>query len=241
MRLLFVADFHYALKQFDWLVENAGKYEAVIIGGDLLDLSSALDLDVQIVVVEQYLNRLCDRTRVLVCSGNHDLDARDANDERAATWLAPIRRDRLHVDGDCVHLGACTITICPWWDGPLAQQAVVALLERDAAQVQGPWIWVHHAPPQDSPVSWNGRKHVGDPFLIEMIERFKPRLVLSGHVHNAPFYPDGSWIDQLGETWVFNPGRQLGPLPAFLELDAETMEIEWVSLDGQDQRALGAV
>lgn len=40
MKLLFVADLHYALKQFDWLVAEAGNYELVVIGGDLLDMAT---------------------------------------------------------------------------------------------------------------------------------------------------------------------------------------------------------
>jgi dihydrofolate reductase len=31
--MLFVADLHYALKQFDWLLANAAQYDAVVIGG----------------------------------------------------------------------------------------------------------------------------------------------------------------------------------------------------------------
>ena len=83
MKLLFVADLHYTLKQFDWVVANAGDYDWVVIGGDLLDLASALDFDLQIVVVEKYLARLRQQTRVLVSSGNHDGDARNAADEMA--------------------------------------------------------------------------------------------------------------------------------------------------------------
>ncbi len=41
MRLLFVADLHYALKQFDWLVAHAAEFDPAIIGGDLLDLALA--------------------------------------------------------------------------------------------------------------------------------------------------------------------------------------------------------
>jgi Icc-related predicted phosphoesterase len=40
MKMLFVADLHYTLKQLDWLVANAGDYDLVVIGGDLLDLGS---------------------------------------------------------------------------------------------------------------------------------------------------------------------------------------------------------
>jgi Icc-related predicted phosphoesterase len=36
--MLFAADLHYTLKQLDWLVANAERYDLVIIGGDLLDL-----------------------------------------------------------------------------------------------------------------------------------------------------------------------------------------------------------
>ena len=76
MRILFVADLHYALKQFDWLTANSGHYDLIILGGDLLDLGSQLDFDVQIVVVEKYLQRLRQGSRLLVSSGNHDGDCR---------------------------------------------------------------------------------------------------------------------------------------------------------------------
>ena len=78
MRILFVADLHYELKQFDWLMAHAAEFDAVIIGGDLLELGSSLEPDVQVVVVEKYLSRLCQQTRLLVCSGNHDGDGRSA-------------------------------------------------------------------------------------------------------------------------------------------------------------------
>ena len=60
------------------------------------------------------------------------------------------------------------------------------------------------------------KRLLGDPFLREWISRFEPDLVLSGHIHNAPFYPEGSWIDRIGKTWVFNPGRQPGPFPTYI-------------------------
>ena len=48
MKILFGADLHYALKQFDWLTARAGSFDLAIIGGDLLDLGSAFGLEVQI-------------------------------------------------------------------------------------------------------------------------------------------------------------------------------------------------
>src|SRR5258707_10140293 len=100
MKLLFVADLHYALKQFDWLVANAANFNPIVIGGDLLDLASSLDFDVQIVVVEKYLGLIRQKTRLLVSSGNHDGDSRSAADESVAQWIQESRADGLFVDGD---------------------------------------------------------------------------------------------------------------------------------------------
>ncbi len=91
MKILFVADLHYALKQFDWLTANAASFDVAVIGGDLLDLGSALDLDVQIVVIEKYLCRLRERTRLLVSSGNHDCDVRSGADESICKWLQDVK------------------------------------------------------------------------------------------------------------------------------------------------------
>jgi len=233
VRLLFVADLHYALKQFDWLTANAASFDAVIIGGDLLDLASPLDIDIQIVVVEKYLGRICQQTRLLVSSGNHDGDARSAANESICQWLHGVKGGRLFVDGDRVEMDETLITICPWWDGPASRAEVERLLDRDAQVRRGRWIWVHHSPPDQSPVSWSGKHFGGDEFLVGWIQKFEPDLVLCGHIHNAPFVTNGSWMDLLGRTWVFNPGRQIGPHPAYLVVDLERRTVEWVSLEGK--------
>ena len=153
MRLLFVADLHYSLKQFDWLLANAGQYDLAVIGGDLLDLASPLDADVQIAIVEKYFGLLRQKTSLAVSSGNHDGDRRNDADESVAAWLRAARIDRLHVDGDSFELGDTRITICPWWDGDLSRGELQALLEREAAQVRGRWLWIHHAPPEGARTS----------------------------------------------------------------------------------------
>ncbi|HSH94749.1 MAG TPA: metallophosphoesterase family protein [Roseimicrobium sp.] len=231
--MLFVADLHYALKQFDWLIANAANYDTVIIGGDLLDLGSALDIDVQIVVVEKYLGRLCEKTRLMVSSGNHDGDSRSEADESICRWLKDVRSGKLFVDGDSVDIDGTLISICPWWDGPQSRSELEAQLEQDSKKPKKRWVWIHHAPPDQSPVSWAGKKYGGDEYLVGWIQKYDPDLVLSGHIHNAPFVSKGSWIDRLNRTWVFNPGRQIGPNPTYLSIDLEQMSVEWVSLEGQ--------
>jgi Icc-related predicted phosphoesterase len=239
MKILFVADLHYTLKQFDWLAANAASFDAIIIGGDLLDLGSFLDIDVQIVVVEKYLARLREKTRLLVSSGNHDCNVRSDAGESVCRWLHDAKAGQMFVDGDTVELDGLLITICPWWDGPVSRAEVEKLLIRDAGRKQAKWIWIHHAPADQSPVSWTGKEFGGDKCLVEWIRQFEPDLVLSGHIHNAPFVPRGSWIDRIGRTWVFNPGKQIGSYPTYLTFDPELSNVKWDSTESQEMQALG--
>lgn len=236
--MLFVADLHYGLKQFDWLIANAPDYDTIVIAGDLLDMGSSLDLDTQIIVVEKYLRRLAQRTRVLVSSGNHDGDGRNAAQESVCRWLREVKGEGLFVDGDSVEIGGTLVTICPWWDGVDSRAEVERLLAQDAVREKRQWIWIYHSPPEGSPISWTGRKSGGDEVLTEWIARFAPDVVLSGHIHNAPFYADGAWIDRLGTTWVLNPGRQIGPRPTYVVLDCEKMRARWVSVEEEGTREL---
>jgi Icc-related predicted phosphoesterase len=238
MRVLFTADLHYALKQYDWLVANAHAFEAVIIGGDLLDLTSTLDCDVQILVIEKYLERLREETRVLISSGNHDGDSRNAADESVAQWIRDLHSEGLSRDGDTLELSGNLVTLCPWWDGPVSRSELEDQLTRDSGKLRGRWIWVHHAPPAGARVCWTGRKSAGDEFLLQWIERFRPDIVLSGHIHNSPFYPEGAWVDRIGPTWVFNPGREIGATPVHIVLDLDAMTAEWISTDGRSLQQL---
>lgn len=238
MRLLLVSDLHYALKQFDWVHEVAGCFDVVVIAGDHLDISSAVGMDVQIVVVTKYLRRLQSRSRLLVSSGNHDLNARDGAGERSARWLANARGSGFVVDGERVEIDDTLITVCPWWDGPHGRDAVGQQLARDAEQRRARWVWVYHAPPDQSPVSWTGSKHYGDAELVGWIHQYRPDLVLTGHIHQAPFRSGGCWADRIGTTWVLNAGRQIGPCPTFISVDTAAMRAMWFSLAGNEVLAL---
>ncbi len=85
MRILLVSDLHYTLRQLDWVASVAGDYEVVVIAGDHLDIASIVEPDAQIAVVLEYLSRMAAKTTVIASSGNHDLNARNAHGERAAS------------------------------------------------------------------------------------------------------------------------------------------------------------
>ena len=153
----------------------------VIIAGDLLDTNSMVEPGTQILVVLKYLERLRGLTRLLVCSGNHDLDALNAAGEKhaglavaaAAAGHPDRRRDldaRRHA-GDGLPVVGRT--------GEHATRSGRSS-KRRRAQRTGKWLWVYHAPPPDTPVSWGGTRHFGDPALAGWVAQYQPDIVLCG-------------------------------------------------------------
>ena len=199
MRCLIVADLHYSLPQYDWVMQVADWFDVVIIAGDHLDLSSPVDIRAQSVVVRKYIDLLRAKTRLITCSGNHDLDSRDGNGEKVAGWISGLGQRGVPSDGQSFACEDTLFTVCPWWDGPLTRDRVAAQLAADASKRTGLWVWVHHAPPDNSPTSWAGDRYFGDAPLSEWIAEFSPDLVFSGHVHRSPFTKGGSWVDRIGD------------------------------------------
>jgi predicted phosphodiesterase len=238
VRILLVSDLHYTLPQLDWVVRVAPSYDLVVLAGDCLDISSAVPLDAQSVVLLRYLSLLKAAGTVAVCSGNHDLTGPDAQGEQSALWLADARAAGVPTDGDSLQFGETLVTICPWWDGPLGRAALEARLADEATRRPERWIWIYHWPPMGSPTCWTGRRHYGDADVAAWIDRHGPDIVLAGHVHEPPFKPAGSWADRIGDTWVFNAGRQIGPVPAHIEIDLAAGSASWRSMMGMEELQL---
>jgi Icc-related predicted phosphoesterase len=115
MRLLAVADLHYSLPQFDWVLEIAADFDVVVLAGDHLELASIVDRRAQSVVVRKYFSRLRALTRVVTCSGNHDLDAPNETGEKIAKWLGGGQTEGVSSDGESFVIDDTLFTICPWW------------------------------------------------------------------------------------------------------------------------------
>ena len=236
MKLLLVADLHYTLKQFDWLLAEAQYYDVIVIAGDLLELSSLATPEAQIVVMRTYLKRIAAVAQLVVCSGNHDLDDEVAG-ERVACWIKALDGLRLCVDGQHIVIGDAIISALPWWDGPLTKAQIEEQLARDAEyRSEGrSWIWAHHAPPANSGLSWNGTRSFGDTDLLRWIETFQPDIVFSGHVHQAPFASGGTWVEEINGAWCFNMGQQIGPVPCHIAINLAEREAVWLSHVGLEK------
>lgn len=235
MRILATADLHYSLRQFDWVGGQLDEIDLLVLAGDLLDLSSAVEMEVQELVVGKYLRRFAARRTLLSSSGNHDIQQLRADGERAAQWMEELAGPELRADYASFERDGVLFSVCPWWDGPETRALTERRLAADAAAEKRAWIWVHHNPPAGTAVAWTGRQCGGDAVAAGWIERYQPDFVFSGHIHNAPFYGDGSWHARMGKSLIFNAGKQLGAEPTRILLDVEGRSAEWQSIEGADR------
>jgi len=229
MRILLVSDLHYRLPQYDWLYDAVTDFDVVVVAGDLLSLRSPVPVPAQAASVAALIRRIAGRGRLLVASGNHDLDGRDAFGEKSARWLADTQGPGLHVDGESLIVDTTLFTVCPWWDGDNGRDALEERLARDAEREKDRWVWVYHAPPSGSPLAWDGRREYGDDVVAGWIRRFTPDLVLTGHIHQAPFAEGGGWADRIGDTWVLNAGHEPARVPSRIVIDLAEGRATWTA------------
>jgi Icc-related predicted phosphoesterase len=239
VRLLSVSDLHYRLPHYDWLVGAAEGVDAVAIVGDLADIVSPVPMDVQTVVLDKYLGALAQRSRVLVASGNHDLDGPGADGEQTAGWLQRLSSDDVVRDGASIDVEGIRFTVCPWWDGPRTREAVEQQLAAAAVGAPERWVWLYHAPPAGTVLCRDGRREFPDHDLAAWIEQYQPWLVICGHIHQAPWVDGGSWHDRIGRTLVCNAGKQVGKVPPHITFDFEAGTADWFGVFDSEQIALG--
>jgi Icc-related predicted phosphoesterase len=238
MRILVVSDLHYRLPHYDWLAEAAHRADVVVIAGDLADVVSPVPHGVQTVVIGRYLERIAADAPLLVASGNHDLDGPGWHGEQVAAWLRKVNRPGLHVDGASVDIGDTRFTVCPWWDGPITRDEVGVQLARAAEDRPARWVWIYHAPPAGTPLCHDGRRTFPDRELAEWIGQHRPELVFCGHIHQSPWATGGSWHARLGDTWVFNAGKQIGKVPPHITVDTEAGTADWFGVYQSEALAL---
>jgi Icc-related predicted phosphoesterase len=238
VRILVVSDLHYRLPHYDWLVQAADDVDVVALVGDLADVVNAVPFTVQVVVLEKYLGLLAEKATVLASSGNHDLDGPGSHGEQVAAWLQAAGQAGVHVDGTSLDLDGTRFTICPWWDGPATRQAVADQLAQASLDRPERWIWLYHSPPAGTVLCHDGRRDFPDHELAGWIDEHRPDIVLCGHIHQAPWAEGGSWHARLGETWVFNAGKQMGKVPPHITLDTEAGTAEWFGVFEVDSISL---
>src|SRR5436853_568993 len=89
-----------------------------------------------------------------------------------------------------------------------------------------------------SPVPHDVQTVVVAEYLADWIEEHRPDMVLCGHIHQSPWASGGAWHARVGDTWVFNAGKAIGPVPSHITLDTEAMTADWFGVYESELLAL---
>lgn len=222
MKILALADIHNQLKWYEWIRSRARRFDLVCLVGDLLNIHSKVHLSRQIGDARQACATVIERTRLAICSGNHDLHGAlvTRNGIRLYEWTA-----RLGDGLSYVAAGGAVLTTIPF---AITREEKCVLLERGAQlrdRAMLPWLVLHHEPPGLSPTdgfNWSDPR--------SLIEEFFPDYWLSGHRHNFPYEHEEGYRFKVGKTCVFVPGQRVGaPFPNAIELDLRTGQSRWIT------------
>jgi hypothetical protein len=182
-----------------------------------------------------------DVTRVILCSGNHDLDERNPEGAKIARWVGELRELAIACDGDSLAIGDTLFFSFPVVGragvrqrideasrGGHAKAKANARSEAKAMDLGAPRAASQFP---DQP----GRQALFPRRRARAVDRTLPAFDgdLGAMCINRPC-PDGSWFDRLGNTWVFNTGRQPGRLPTQIALQIDDGRVFWLG-DGEAQ------
>jgi len=89
-------------------------------------------------------------------------------------------------------------------------------IDRLLAPVMEPgMVLVLHCPPYGTFDTTFSHKHVGSTAVRDLVERFKPSVVLSGHIH------EDRGVEQKDGIWYMNPGAAKDHYAGMMELGEE--------------------
>ena len=172
MKILAIADIHGSQYRLNILLKNIEKYspDLVVICGDITQYGPRE-------VAKNFLDQIPVPTFAI--SGNIDsADVSNAIDESKAT---NIEMKRIEKDGICF-TGINGVNPSETYD-LIKSKKIEKLLDEKS-------ILVSHVPPHGLQDRIFLGKHVGSMELKEIVSKYKPRLVLSGHVHEDPGYTE---------------------------------------------------
>lgn len=189
MKFLAFTDLHEDKEVLNELVKRAARddIDFVVCCGDISTFGNGLQYNLK------KLNSI--GKKVYVVPGNHEEGEGFA--EIVGQYSNLINLDRnSKVVGDYVFLG--------YGGGGFALQD--ATFRKIAREWYGKYngrkiILITHQPPYGTKLDWLGSRHVGNKDFTNFMSRVKPKLALSGHLHETV-----GIVDAVGETKIANPG-----------------------------------
>ncbi|OUJ18954.1 Phosphohydrolase Icc/MPP superfamily [Methanonatronarchaeum thermophilum] len=213
MKMLVISDIHGKISKLEKVVDKVDEVDLVTVLGDITDFGPSQK-------AVEILKLLKTRFEVVIgVPGNCDPDeikiVLDSQVESVdQDW---VKKNGLFFVG----IGGSNPTP---FDTPreLEEDEIYEVLNNIFSKLEeGETVLISHSPPQKT-VDLTSGVHAGSEGVRKIVEKFKPRLVLSGHIHEA------RGTAYVGETMVVNPGAIRDGNAAIVEINDE-INVDFIS------------
>lgn len=219
MRIGFITDLHGVTRFLRPMLAQSGPLDLLLVGGDITNFGGV-----------QQAARVLDQCRALVprvLAVHGNLDRPEVLAWLEHQDLSLHGRGKSHQHVGLMGCGASNITPMHT-PSELTDQQLHDQLHTGWNQLGAhhTTIMVCHAPPLNTKADrlFTG-KHVGSAAVREFVERRRPSLCLTGHVHES------AATDVLGESIVVNPGPFLAGRYALVSIEAGHLTCEMRQVD----------
>ncbi|UCG95196.1 MAG: metallophosphoesterase [archaeon] len=220
MRILVIADAHGKFEAINKIMEEVEneEYDVIIAQGDFTDMFDKKREFRILTIADVVLQKLMVPNRRLFCvPGNHD-----------PYEIIDLLEDYgINLHNKKTKMGELTFV---GWGGASTpfntnfepteeetKEAVTGLLKG----IRGKWILVSHAPPKGTTLDiLKTKTHVGSAAIRRLIEKNKPTLALTAHIH------ENKGSDKLGETTIFYPGPAYEGFYGFVDIEDQKVSCE---------------
>ncbi|MEE9323317.1 MAG: metallophosphoesterase [Candidatus Aenigmarchaeota archaeon] len=200
LKILVITDVHGEFEKFSKIIDKtkAHDFDLVICPGDFTDIHNTPEGYSQMDIAELVLQKLVSLGKpVFSIPGNHEpYDILDIFDEYDVNLHGRVRKFK---DLEFIGFGGAATPFNTKFEP--TEKEIKENLERKMKEVKGKFILVTHNPPFGTKLDkTEAGEHVGSKVIKEFIEKNKPLLAISAHIHEA------GGIDKLNGTTLFYPG-----------------------------------
>ncbi len=219
-RMLVIADIHGEFEKFSVLADKIREhdFDLVICPGDFTDMYNTPEGFSQIDVAELIIQKLLSFGKPVLCiPGNHEpYEILDVFDEYDVNLHERVRKVK---DFELIGFGGAATPFNTKFEP--TDEEIKNALEAKARDVKGRPILVVHNPPFGTELDKTETgEHVGSRAVREFIEKEKPLLAISAHIHEA------GGVGRLGSTTLFYPGASYDGFYGIVEIEGHEIRCE---------------
>ncbi len=200
MKLLIIADIHGYHESLSRLLEGITQpFDAVLCPGDFTDMHNVPKDFNQLDIADLVIQKLMALKKPLLCvPGNHDpYEILELFEEYGINLHGHTRK---MAGMDFMGFGGAATPFNTLFEP--TEEEIAKGLELAAKNISQPFVLMVHNPPSNTKLDSvaGGREHVGSKVVREFIEKKKPVLSVSAHIH------ENSGTEKIGPTTIFYPG-----------------------------------